>query len=81
MSHITGLPLNLKFPDSSLTYPFSRPLAIVFLFLFYWFFQNKLGLEDEIKMKIKFIRIRIVFPSILMQLENGQNEFYFYFTN
>ena len=43
-----------------------------------------------IKLKIKFIRTifqlnknrrkhEIVFPSIFIQLENGSNEFYFYF--
>ena len=52
----------------------------------------KLGLEDEIKIKMKFIRTifqlnsnrrkqEIVFPSILILFENGLYEFYFYFTN
>ena len=60
-----------------------------FIFCFTIFFRNKLGSEDEIK--IKFIQTifqlnlnrrkhEIVFPSILIQLENGPNEFYFYFT-
>ena len=55
-------------------------------------FRIKLESEDEIKIKIKFIwtifqlnynrrKHEIVFPSILNQLENGPNEFYFYFTN
>ena len=41
-----------------------------FLFCFTDFFRNKLVSEDEIK-------IKTVFPSILIQLENGPNEFYF----
>ena len=41
-----------------------------FYLLFYHFFRNKLGLEDD-----------FVFPSTLIQLENGPDEFYFYFTN
>ena len=52
------------------------------LFYFTDFFRNKLGVEDEIKIKIKFIQtIFQLNPSILIQLENGPNEFYFYFTN
>ena len=38
-----------------------------FIFCFTDFFHNKLVSEDEI----------VVFPSILIQLENGPNEFYF----
>ena len=52
----------------------------------------KLGSEDDIKLKIKFIQTifqlnqnrrkhEIMFPSILIQLENGLNEFYVYCTN
>ena len=62
-----------------------RPL--LFYLLFYRFFRDKLGLEDEIKIKIKLIRTifqlnlnrrkheNSVF-TILIQLENGPNEFY-----
>ena len=52
---------------------------VFFIFCFTDFFRNKLGSEDEIKIKIKFIQV-IVFPLILIKLENGPNEFYFYFT-
>ena len=61
---------------------------LFFYFLFYRFFRNNLGSEDKIKIKIKFIltifqlnknrrKHEIVFPSILIQLGNGPNEFYF----
>ena len=70
--------------------------AMFFLFfVLRIFFHNKLGSEDEIKIKKKFIQtifqlnytkfvfpsilIQLVFPSILIQLENGPNEFYFLF--
>ena len=52
---------------------FGHPLPLghrFFIFCFTDFFRNKLVSEDEIK-------IKVVFPSILIQLENGQNEFYF----
>ena len=60
-----------------------------FIFCFTDFFFNKLWSEDEIKIKIKFIRTifqlnkiegntnRVSFDFI--QLENGLNEFYFLF--
>ena len=60
-----------------------------FIFCFPNSFCNKLG--SEVKIKIKYIQTifqlnlnrrkhKIVFPSILIQMENCQNEFHFYFT-
>ena len=68
-------------------YYYIRPS--IFYFLFYRFFRNKLGSEDEknknkihsdhfpIELKSKIF----VFPSILIKLENGPNDFYLYFAN
>ena len=65
--------------------------AIGFLFLFYRFFSHLVRVRGRNKNKnkthsghfpieLKSKETRIVFPSILIQLENGPNEFYFYFT-
>ena len=63
-----------------------------FYFLFYRLFlqqvrvggrnknENKIHL-DQLPIELKSKETRFVFPLILIQLENGQNEFYFYFTN
>ena len=67
----------------------SRPKF--FYFSFYRFFskQVRIGGRNKNKNKIhsghfpieiKSKETRIVFPSIIIQLENGPNEFYFYFT-
>ena len=51
---------------------FIKPMSLghrFFIFCFTDFFCNKLVSEDAIKIN--------VFPSILIQLENGPNEFYF----
>ena len=37
--------------------------------------------SDHFPIELKSKETQFVFPSILIQLENGQNEFYFYFTN
>ena len=58
-----------------------------FYFLFYRFFlkqvrvrgrnKNKIH-SDHFPIELKSKETQIVFPSILIQLENEQNEFYFY---
>ena len=60
-----------------------------FYFLFYRFFlqqvrvggrnknKNKIH-SDHFPIELKSKETRILFPSILIQLENGPNEFYFY---
>ena len=63
-----------------------------FYFLFYRFFFKQISVggrnknknkihSDHFPIELKSKETRFVFPSILIQLENGLNEFYFYFTN
>ena len=40
--------------------------------------KNKIQ-SDHFPIQLKLKETRIVFPSILIQLENGTNEFYFHF--
>ena len=42
--------------------------------------KNKIH-SDHFPTELKSKEAQIAFPSILIQLENGPNEFYFYFTN
>ena len=61
-----------------------RP-SFFYFFVLSIFFATRWS-ENEIKIKIKFIRTifelnYLVFSLILIQFKNGPNEFYFYFTN
>ena len=49
--------------------------------MFYRFFSQQVRVGGRNKNKNKIKIHFIVFPSIYIQLENGPDEFYFYFTN
>ena len=63
---------------------------VFFYFLFYRFFSQQVSVagrnknkihSDHFPIELKLKETQFVFPSILIQLENGPNEIYFYFTN
>ena len=66
-----------------------RTIGPLVYFLFYRFFsqQVRVGVQNKneihsghFPIELKSKETQNVFPSILIQLENGLNEFYFYFT-